>query len=250
MNNKLSILEEDLKYLKLNKTYELLEKLVNERNISKETIDFIKIMCQTEKEQKHLSATSAVVKVANFPHLKSIEEFDFNFQPSINKEKILKLCELKFINNNENIILIGTPGVGKTHIATSIGLKAANQRISTYFIKCHKLLQNLKVAYEENRLEDRLKHYRKYKLLIIDEVGFLPISELESKILFQLIDMRYEIKSTILTSNLTLDKWNTIFNDVNISNAIIDRIVHHSSLFNINGTSYRIKDKLEKTAKS
>lgn len=246
MNSKINSLEEDLRYLKLHKTCEL----INESDVSVEVLNFIELMCSKEKQEKHKSAANAVVKVANFPHLKTIEDFDYEFQPSINKDRIDELCTMDFMEKNENIVFIGTPGVGKTHLATSIGLIAANKRISTYFIKCHKLLQNLKIAYEENRLEERLKHYRKYKLLIIDEVGFLPISEIESKILFQLIDMRYENKSTIFTSNLTLDKWNTIFNDMNISNAIIDRIVHHSNLFNINGSSYRLKDKLEETANS
>lgn len=243
-------LEENLTYLKLNKTLELLKDKIDKNEITDDTIKFIKLMCENEKKQKQISAASAVVKVANFPHLKTLDDFDFEFQPSINESKIRDLATSKFTDDSENVVFIGTPGVGKTHLATSIGIAAANKRISVYFIKCSKLLQNLRTAYDENRLEERLKHYKKYKLLIIDEVGFLPIDDIDEKLLFQLIDMRYEFRSTIFTSNITLDKWHTIFNNQNISNAIIDRIVHHSYLFNINGTSFRMKDKLEKSAES
>lgn len=245
--NKIDLLLADMEYLKLYGTMKLIENEITNNTINDEIIIFLIKMCSLEKAEKASNASQIVTKTANFPHLKRMNEFDFEFQPSINKMKITALCNLEFLNNNENIVLIGTPGVGKTHLATSIGLEAANKRISTYFIKCSKLLVNLKLAYEENRLDDRLKHYKKYKLLIIDEVGFLPISELESKILFQLIDLRYETRSTIFTSNLTLDKWHTIFGNINLSNAIVDRIVHHSHLFNINGTSFRLKDKLEKS---
>lgn len=249
MNNLIQ-LEEDLTYLKLHKTFELVQEKIEANEITTETLTFLQQMCEYEKVQKHKSATNAVIKVANFPHLRGIEDFEFAFQPNINEMKIRQLCESKFIDDSMNVVFIGTPGVGKTHLASAIGLSAASKRISVYFIKCNRLLQNLRTAYNENRLEERLKHYKKYKLLIIDEVGFLPIDDIDEKLLFQLIDARYECRSTIFTSNITLDKWHTIFRNQNISNAIIDRIIHHSYLFNINGSSYRVKDKIDKSVDS
>jgi DNA replication protein DnaC len=237
-------LQEELTFLKLNKTYELLQELENANKLTSDILEFVTEMCKVERMDKDERAKNAVVRVANFPSLKTIDEFDFNFQPTLNKVKVLKLSHLEFIDNAENIVFVGTPGVGKTHLAISIGLKAAQKRHSTYFMNCHKLLANLRKAYDENRLEERLKQYTKYKVLIIDELGFLPISDLEAKILFQLIDKRYEYRSTIITSNIEIEKWHTIFNDSNIANAIIDRIVHHSTLFNIDGNSYRLKDKI------
>lgn len=156
--------------------------------------------------------------------------------------KIRNLQNLEFIPKQTNIVFIGTSGVGKTHLATSLGIESAKKRHSTYFIKCNTLLMNLLQAYNENRLEVRLRHYRKYKVLIIDEIGFLPIGELESNLLFQLIDMRYEFRPTIVTSNISLDRWHTIFPNITIANAIIDRLLHHSEIFNIVGESYRLKD--------
>ncbi|TFB12992.1 AAA family ATPase, partial [Filobacillus milosensis] len=141
---------------------------------------------------------------------------------------------------------LGPSGVGKTHLATSIGIAAAKNRNSTYFIKCHELIQHLKKARAENRLEARLKHYRKYKLLIIDEIGYLPIDQEDAKLFFQLIDMRYEKKSTILTTNVNFKQWDEVFQDSKLANAILDRVLHHATVVNIIGDSYRIKDHLDK----
>ena len=165
--------------------------------------------------------------------------------PSINKEQILNFKYLKFIENRENIIFIGSPGVGKTHLATSIGIEAAKARVSTYFISCGDLLLQLKRAHLENRLEQRIKFFSKYKLLIIDEVGFLPLDIESSNLLFQLIAKRYEKNSTIVTTNKPLSRWGEIFGDSVLANAILDRLLHHSNVINIVGRSYRTKDIIE-----
>ncbi len=135
-------------------------------------------------------------------------------------------------------------------MAVAIGYAVAIKRNSVYFIKFSKLINNLKQAHNEGTIEKKLKLYYKYKLLIIDEVGFNEISELESKLFFQLVDMRYEKRSTIITSNITFEKWPQILgNDEMITKAILDRLLHHSYLFNITGPSYRIKDKLKYNTK-
>lgn len=148
------------------------------------------------------------------------------------------------MEKTENILLIGTPGVGKTHLATSIGIEAAKNRNSTYFINCNDLILQLKRAHLENRLETRLKFFAKYKLLIIDEVGFLPLDSESSNLLFQLITKRYEKHSTIITTNKSLSRWGEVFGDNVLANAILDRLIHHSHIINITGRSYRTKDKI------
>lgn len=194
-----------------------------------------------EIDFKEANMIRSMVKVGAFPHQKGIEDFDFTFQPSINEQEIRDFETLRFLEGAENIVFLGSSGVGKTHLAVSIGIAAAKKRYSTYFIKCHDLIQQLKRAKLENRLEARLKHFCKYKLLIIDELGYLPIEKEDAKLFFQLIDLRYEKRSTILTTNINFNSWDEVFYDPVIANAILDRILHHAHVINITGRSYRLK---------
>lgn len=233
----------NLEILKLEKIREHIDEyiaLINETK--KDVVDALYELTNYEVTLKEQRVMSHSVKTANFPYIKTFEDFDFSYQPSLNKEQVLDFKNLRFIENKENILFIGTPGVGKTHLATSIGIESAKNHNATYFINCNDLILQLKRAHMENRLEERLKHFSKYKLLIIDEVGFLPLDDESSNLLFQLITKRYEKHSTIVTTNKSLSRWGEIFNDVVIANAILDRLLHHSHVINITGKSYRTKD--------
>ena len=213
-------------------------------NGGKTVVDALYELSELEIKLKEEKAIHACVRVANFPFIKTLDDFDFSFQPSINQDKMRDLTTLRFLEKTENILFLGNSGVGKTHLAVAIGVAAAKKRKSTYFINCHELLLNLKKAKQENRLETRLKHYAKYRLLIIDEIGFLPIDQEESNMFFQSINRRYEKSSTIITTNKEFSKWGEVFGDATIANAILDRLLHHSRVEKITGRSYRIKDKI------
>ena len=221
--------------------------------VNNEELNFTDALYElTERElsfQKE-RAKVALIKVANFPFQKTFSDYDFCFQPSINKNEIIDCKYLKFVENKENIIFLGPPGVGKTHLATAIGMETALNRISTYFISCHDLILQLKRAHLENRLEQRLKHFTSYTVLIIDEVGYLPLDIEASNLLFQLITKRDEKKSTILTTNKNFSEWGEVFGDSVLANAILDRLLHHSKVFTIKGRSYRTKDIIKFTEKN
>ena len=198
-----------------------------------------------EMSLRNQRAAQIQISVSHFPYIKTIDEFDFHFQNSVSKSEIKDLATLRFLENHENILFYGTPGTGKTHLATAIGIQAAKKRNITYFITCHDLIQTLKKAYEENRLESRLKHFAKYKLLIIDEIGYLPVDKTGANLLFQLIAKRYENHSTIITTNQPFSKWGDVFSDSMLANAILDRLLHHSHVLKMIGPSYRTKDYYE-----
>jgi len=182
--------------------------------------------------------------ISNFPFIKMISDFDFSYQPSISKNQILDLASLRFIESFENIMLIGSSGVGKTHLATAIGIEASANHVSTYFIHFQSLIAKIKKAVAENKVDHFVKSYAKYKLLIIDELGYLPVDKVYASVFFQLVAARYEKKSTIITTNQPLSKWGEVLGDPVLANAIIDRLIHHSTIVKITGKSYRIKDKL------
>lgn len=217
-------------------------------NISKNKITFLEglnTLLKQELKHRENSRANNNIKVAHFPYIKTINDFDFEYQPSINKEEIKDLSTLRFIEENKNILFLGNPGVGKTHLATALGIEAAKKRNSVYFISCNDLIANLSTAYKENRLENKIKFYTKYKLLIIDEIGYLPVDRDGANLFFQLIAKRYEQHSTIITTNQSFSKWGEVFSDNTLANAILDRLLHHSNVIKITGPSYRLKDKLE-----
>ena len=232
----------NLEFLKSKESLAVLDQtfdLVNKDNLS--FIDGFLAFTEAQVEKKKANLISHSVKMAGFPQIKNLSDFNFEFQPSINKQEIYNLNSLRFIDKHENIVFYGNSGVGKTHLAIALGVTAAKNRKSTYFIKCADLMDILHKAQLEGRLPERLKKFCGYKLLIIDELGYLPISREDSKLFFQLIDKRYEKHSTIITTNINFSQWDEIFGDPLIAGAIVDRLLHHSNILTIKGKSYRLQ---------
>ena len=237
-------LRENLESLKMRNTLSILdnylERAVSEKLNLVEVLDHI---FDEEAKSKRKRAYEKQVQMSGFPIKKTLEDFDFSFQPSIDKRQIEELATMRFMENKENIVFLGPPGVGKTHLATALGLIAARHRFSTYYINCHQLIEQLKKAHFENRLPDRLKVLSKYRMLIIDEIGYLPMDMQGANLFFQLIARRYEKVSTVFTSNKTFSQWSEIFSDITIASAILDRVLHHCTVVNIRGESYRLKER-------
>lgn len=200
-------------------------------------------LIEIEKANNQLRAINACVKTANFPFLKTMDDFDFSFQPGINRKQIQEFLSLGFIERQENILFVGSSGVGKTHLATAIGIECARNRYSTYFVSFENLVSQLKRALLENRLEARMKFFSRYKVLIIDELGYMPIDSDSANLFFQLIAKRYEKHCTLITTNSPFSKWGEIFGSPTLANAVLDRLLHHSSVISIKGPSYRLREK-------
>lgn len=204
-------------------------------------VDGLETLVSRQVEEARRRRTDCIIAQAHLPSRKTFGEFDFGFQPELNKKEVMDLETLRFMEAKENVLFVGLPGVGKTHLAIATGVAAAESGKTVYFISCHELLSNLKKAKAENRLEHRLRHYSSYSLLIIDEVGYLPVDSEAADLMFELIARRYEKKSTIVTTNKALGKWGEMFGDAMVANAMLDRLLHHCRLFTITGPSFRTK---------
>lgn len=209
----------------------------------KSTMEVLDYLIDQEKHAKDDSSRKTRMKLAGFPAKKRLEDFNFEFQPSIDKAVISDLALLRFIYNAENVVFLGPPGVGKSHLAVGIGIEAVKAGLSVYFTNAGILIERLKKANSEGLLEDKIRTLAKYKLLIIDEMGYLPFDNDGANFFFQLVSKRYEKTSTIFTSNKSYGEWGEIFHDQVIAAAMLDRILHHCTTINIKGESYRLKDR-------
>ena len=196
-----------------------------------------------ELKHKISRKTENMLKWSGFPFHKTIDDFDFSFQPSIDRSVIDELMTMRYIHNTENVVFLGPPGVGKTHLSIALGMRSIMSDIPAYYISAVKLVQTLKRDYDLKRLEYRKKTYSRIKLMIVDEIGYLPLTREESNLFFQFVSSRYEKRLTIYTSNKSFSEWGEVLGDSVKAAAVLDRILHHCTVINIKGESYRLKDR-------
>jgi DNA replication protein DnaC len=243
MNTLLSRLRE----FKLSGIYSSLEERTSyakDRSLSH--TEFLELLLEDEHNNRQDNSYKKRYTKARFPAYKTCEDFDFNFQPSIDKKLFNDVLTCQFIKERNNVVFIGNPGTGKTHLSIAIGIHALHKNAKVLFTSVTDMLYNLNAAKADNSYYKKLELYLEPSLLIMDELGFKKIPNYSADDFFAVISRRYEKGSTIITTNKTFEQWGDIFEDGVLASAILDRIVHHSTIFKINGPSYRSKN-LKKT---
>ena len=204
---------------------------------------FLARALETEWRGRQQRGIEMRLRMARFPWLKTLEQFDFEWQPSLDRKVVRELAGMSFVERAENVVLLGPPGVGKTHLAIALGGKAVDAGASVLFLTLETLMGRLIRARQENRLERMLQQLASPRLLILDELGYLPLSREEASLFFRLLVRRYERGSLIVTSNKSFADWGEVFKDHVLATAILDRLLHHATTLNIKGESYRLREK-------
>jgi len=240
----LEILKNNLAFLRLQRMAELFEaEAKRAAKVKASYTSYLHRLIEEEVLAKTERSINARLAKARFPVIKTLEAFNFAFQPSVGEVLIKELAELSFLGAAENVVLLGPPGVGKTHLAIGLGVRACTARKRVLFAPATALLDDLVAALVSHTLAARLEILSRLDLLIVDELGYLPMDTNRANLFFQLVSRLYEKGSLVITTNKAFNQWGEIFGDDVIAGAILDRVLHHSHIIAIQGDSYRIKDK-------
>ena len=230
-------LQENLKRLKMTRAAEILDTVVSQaEHDGGSYLAFLDHLLEEEVAAKERRRVHTAMKIAGLPSAKTIEEYDFTFHPHLDKKSVMELFDLSILPKHENVIFLGPPGVGKTHLAIALAIKACYHGFRVYFTTMHTPIAKLKEGQAKG------KAYLNSSLVIVDEVGYLPVTSQEAYLFFQFVSYRYEKSSTIITSNKSFADWQELFGDPVIASAILDRLLHHCRVINIKGHSYRLRD--------
>jgi len=208
-------------------------------------LDFLDLVLLEELAVRDDRRFRQGLRLSRLPHHKTLDEYDFSFQPELDPRKVKDLATLSFVEAKANAALLGPPGVGKTHIAVALAVAACRAGYSIYFTSLDDMVRQLKAAEAAGRLTSKLTTYLRPSVLVVDEVGYQPLERAEANLVFQVISKRYEKGSIILTSNKTFSEWGQVFGDEVLATAILDRLLHHCDVVSINGPSYRLKNRLK-----
>lgn len=235
---------EHLGRLRLGRIVEQLDALLSDAARGEPTyLDFLDAILREEVGAKQRKRVAMGIQIAHFPAVKTLDDFDFKFQPSVDQKLVRELALSRYVANAENVLVFGPPGVGKTHLAIGLGRAAVEAGYTVLFTSATALLGALSKAETEGQLAERLAFYAKPKLLVVDELGYLPFEKRSAHLFFQLIARRYEKGAMIITTNQVVTQWGTVFGDEVLAAAILDRLLHHSFTLMIQGESYRLKQK-------